>query len=73
MTEQEATAVLNGLRKASRALNPTKAIQAFNALMNTSGTVTTAFNLGVEFSGALATLRSVFDAMAKKGIEFPSN
>jgi hypothetical protein len=73
MTEQEAINVLGGLRKAFRALDQSKAMQAFNALMNTGGVVTTAFNLGGDFSGALATLRSVFDAMDNKGIRFPSN
>ena len=70
MTEQEATEVLDEFHKAFRALNQVKAMQAYNALMNNTGVVTTAFNLGGEFSRALAALRSVFDAMEKKGIRF---
>jgi hypothetical protein len=73
MTKQEAINVLDGFRKASRTLDPTKAMQAFNALMNADGAVTTSFNLAGDFSHALATLRSVFDAMERKGIQFPSN
>jgi hypothetical protein len=73
MTEQEAINVLAGFRKAFRALNPTEAVQAFNALMNTGAVVTTAFNLASDFGSALATLKSVFDRMDDKGIRFPSN
>jgi hypothetical protein len=73
MTKQEAINVLDGFRKASRTLDPTKAMQAFNALMNTDGAVTTSFNLAGDFSHALVTLRSVFNAMERKGIQFPSN
>ena len=73
MTKQEAIHVLDGFRKAFRTLDPTKAMQAFNALMNTDGVVTTNFNLAGDFSHALATLGSVFDAMDRKGIQFPSN
>jgi hypothetical protein len=71
MTEQEAINVLSGFRKAFRALDQAKAMQAFNALMNTGGAVTSAFNLGLEFSGTLANLRNVFDAMDNEGIRFP--
>jgi hypothetical protein len=73
MTEQEAINVLDGFRKAFRALNPIEAMGAYNALMNSGGTMTTAFNLGRDFSHALATLKSVFDTMENKGIRFPSN
>jgi len=73
MTEQEAINILDGFRKAFRALNQTEAMRAFNTLMNSGGAVTTAFNLCVYFSHALASLRSVFDAIENKGIRFPSN
>lgn len=73
MTKQEAIDVLNGFRKAFRTLDQMKAMQAFNALMNADGRVTTNFNLAGDFSHALATLKSVFDAMERKGIGFPSN
>lgn len=73
MTKQEAIHVLDGFRKAFRALDQVKAMQAFNTLMNADGIVTTNFNVAGDFSHALATLRSVFDAMERKGIGFPSN
>lgn len=73
MTEKEAVGVLDGLRKASRALDPTRAMQAFNALANSGRVMTSASNLGVDFSRALTALRTVFDAMENKGIRFPSN
>jgi hypothetical protein len=72
MTKQEAVNVLDGFRKASRTLDPTKAMQAFNALMNSDAVLTTSFKLAGDFSHALATLRSVFDAMERKGVQFPS-
>jgi hypothetical protein len=73
MTKEEAINILDGLRKASFALDPTKARQAFDALLNTSKVETTASQLGTEFGKALASLRRVFDAMEHKGIRFPSN
>lgn len=73
MTKQEAINVLDGFHKAFRTLDTPKAVRAFNALMNADGIVTTAFNLGGEFSSALGTLRAVFDAMDRKGIQFPSD
>lgn len=73
MTEQEAVDILSGFRKAFRALNQMEAMQAFNTLMNTSGVVTTNFNLAGDFASALATLKTVFDKMDNKGIRFPSN
>jgi hypothetical protein len=73
MTEQEAINVLDGFRKAFRALDRTKAMRAFNALLITGKVVTTADNLAREFGSALATLRTVFDAMDNKGFRFPSN
>jgi hypothetical protein len=73
MTTQEAVNVLDEFRKEFRALGQTQAMQAFNALMITGGVVTTAHNLARDFSSALATLKSVFDAMEQKGIQFPSN
>jgi hypothetical protein len=73
MTKQEARNILDGLQKAFRALDRTKAQQAFNALMDSGGVVTTAFNLAVEFGAALETLKRVFDAIEKNGVRFPSN
>lgn len=73
MTEQEAINVLDGFRKAFTALDRTKAMQAFNALMMTSKVVTSAHNLARDFGSALVTLKTVFDAMDKKGVRFPSN
>jgi hypothetical protein len=73
MTKQEAVNVLDGFQKAFRTLGPMEAMQAFNALMNSDRVATSAFGLGLDFSHALATLRTVFDAIEKKGIRFPSN
>jgi len=73
MTEQEAINALDGLQKAFRMLDQTKAMQAFNVLMNSDRVVTTAFNLGIEFGSALTTLKRVFDAIENKGIYFPQN
>ena len=71
MTEQEAIDVLAGFRKAFRALNSMQAVQAFNALMNSDGVVTTNFILAGDLASALATLKTVFDRMDDKGIRFP--
>jgi hypothetical protein len=73
MTKQEAVDALDGFRKEFRALGQMQAIQAFNTLMITGGAVTTAHNLARDFSSALAILKSVFDAMDHKRIQFPSN
>jgi hypothetical protein len=73
MTKQEAINALDGFQKAFRALNQTKARQAFNVLMDSGGVVTTAFNLGMEFGSALTTLKTVFDAIENRGIHFPPN
>lgn len=73
MTEQEAIDALDGLRKAFRMLDQTKAMQAFNVLMNSDRVVTTAFNLGIEFGSALTSLKRVFEAIENKGIYFPQN
>jgi len=73
MTKEAAINVLDELQKASRALDPNKARQAFDALMLDTHVVTTAFNLAAEFVQALGTLRRVFAAMDNKGIRFPSN
>jgi len=73
VTEQEAVETLAGLRKAFKALNTTKAVQAFNALLNNTGKVTSNFQLAGDFSGSLGTLRRVFDEMDSKRIQFPSN
>jgi hypothetical protein len=73
MTKPEAINALDGFRKAFRKLDPMKAMQAFNELMNADGVVTTSFNLAGDFSHALATLRNVFGAMESGGIRFPSN
>ena len=72
MTTEEAVNTLGGLQAAVTALDPNKAREAFNALMITSGVVTTAFNLAVEFGSALGTLRRVFDAIEDKGFRFPN-
>jgi hypothetical protein len=72
MTKEEAINTLDGLQKAVRALDANKAREAFNALLNTSGVVTTAFNLGIEFGSALGTVRRVFDAIEEKGFRFPN-
>ncbi|MGD1026398.1 hypothetical protein [Candidatus Binatus soli] len=73
MTKQEAIDTLDGLQKAFKALNQTKAMQAFNVLLDSGGVVTTAFNLGIQFASALTTLKTVFDAIEEKGIHFPPN
>jgi hypothetical protein len=73
MTDEEAINALDGFRKAFKTLGPTRAIQAYNTLMTNTRAMTTAFNLGSEFSRALTVIRSVFDAMENKGIRFPSN
>ena len=73
MTEQEAIDVLDAFRKAFKALDRGKAVQAFNALLNNTPVMTTAFNLAGEFGSALATIATVFDRMDNKGIRFPSN
>jgi hypothetical protein len=73
MTKQEAVDALDGFHKAFRALDQTKARQAFNVLMDSGSVVTTAFNLGMEFGSAMTTLKTVFDAIEKKGNHFPPN
>jgi hypothetical protein len=73
MTKQEAINALDGFQKSFRALDRTKASQAFNVLMDSGGVVTTAFNLGIEFGSALTTLKTVFDAIENRGVHFPSN
>jgi hypothetical protein len=66
MTEEEATSILEGLRKAVKALDQTKAVQAFNASLNSDGIVTTNFNRGIDFGGALNTLERVRDEIDRK-------
>ena len=73
MTDQEAIVVLDGFRKAFNGLDPTKTMQAVNALLNAGPVVTTGALRAREFSSALSTLRTVFDQMDRKGIRFPSN
>jgi hypothetical protein len=73
MKKQDATMILAEFRDAVRAIEPMKAMQAFNELMNSDGVVTTNFNLAGDFSHALTTLRNVLDAMDRKGIRFPPN
>jgi len=73
MTTQEAMDTLAGFRKAFRALDPTRAMQAINALLNPGPVVTTGFMQAREFASALSTLKTAFDAMDDKGIRFPSN
>ena len=68
MTEQEAIAVLGGFRKAFRALDPTRAQQAVNALLNPGPAMSSGFRRARDFSSALSTLRMVFDEMDRKGI-----
>jgi hypothetical protein len=73
MTKEEAINVLDGLQRAFKALDRAKAVQAFNTLVNTSGVVTTDFQLAGDFGGALNVLGRVFDAIDRKGIDFSSN
>jgi hypothetical protein len=73
MTKEEAINTLSGLRRALAELSPNQARLAFDALMSTPGVVTTAFTQAADFQSALATLRQVFGAMDKKGIESPSD
>jgi hypothetical protein len=73
MTKPEAINVLDEFHKAFRNLDTPKAMQAFNALMNADGIVTTNFALAGQFSSAMGILRAVFDAMDRKGIRFPSD
>jgi hypothetical protein len=72
MTETEAVRVLDGLRKALRALKPMDAIQATNALLNPGPAMTSGFRRTGEFGSALTILRSAFDEMDRMGIQFPS-
>ena len=74
MTKEEAINVLNELRKAYLALDPTKARQAFAALLDTGKVENSAAHqLGTDYENALAGLKRVFDAMERKRIQFPSN
>lgn len=68
MTEQEAISVLDGFRKAFRALDVTKARQAVSALLNPGPVVTTGMMRAQEFSSALNTLKMVFDELDRKGV-----
>lgn len=72
MTKQEAMNTLAGFQKAFRALDRAKAVPAVNALVNTSGVMTTDSLLAGEFSSALNILATVFDAIDRKDIQFPN-
>jgi hypothetical protein len=69
MTTQEAIDTLAGFRKAFRALDPTKAMQAINALLNSGPVATAAGSMHArDFASVLSTLKAAFDAMDNKGI-----
>jgi hypothetical protein len=70
MREQEAINVLVRFRKEFRALGQMKAMEAFNALMNTGRAVTTAQNLALDFSSALSTLKASLTRWTVKGSDF---
>jgi hypothetical protein len=72
MTQQGAIEVLAEFRKAFRALNPVTAQQAVNALLNSGPVMGSGFRIAGEFASAMSALRSAFDAMDRKGIQFPS-
>ena len=73
ITEQEAIDVLHGFRKAFKALDQTKTMQAVNALLNPGSVMTTGALRAKEFASALAALRATFDEIDRKGIRFPSS
>jgi hypothetical protein len=73
MTEQEAIGVLAEFRKAFNALDQMKTMRAVNALLNPGPVVTTGALRAREFASALATLKTAFDEMDRKGIRFPSS
>jgi hypothetical protein len=72
MTQQEAIEVLADFHEAFRALNPTKALHATNALLNPGPVMTTGALRARDFMSALNALRTAFDEMEGKGIQFPS-
>lgn len=68
MTKQEAAHTLAELRNAVMALNPNQAMQAVNALFNSSGVVTSSgTQAAIDMSRALVSLRSIFDKMDREG------
>jgi hypothetical protein len=73
MTKEEAINVLDGFRKALMALDPTMGRQAFSALIDDTGIVSTAMQRAAEAGNALQTLRRAFQEIEGKGIRFSSN